>query len=177
MSGPSHSLTVGLAVVVLVIAVAPGGATGRPAAPASAAASVATPHTPDETTRPQRCFPDSGAPIVVGQEGPRMNLSVHTSLFRGLPGPGGVGISATGATERYQIVTLRAGVVFDGVGDPVGFLADPFSRFRTVFDYTLSLPMLSAAPGPETYEQDDPFVRGPTRTADCDAGESRPAES
>lgn len=106
-----------------------------------------------------------------------MNLSVHTSLFRRLPGPGGVGISATGSTERYRIVTLRAGVVFTGVGDPVAFLADPFGRFRTVFDYTLSLPMLSAAPGPETYEQDDPFVQGPTQPADCDAGRSPPSES
>lgn len=177
MSGSTHSLAVSLTVAVLVTAVAPGGATGRPAAPTGDAASVASPHTPDGSIQPQRCFPDSGAPIVVGQEGPRMNLSVHTSLFRGLPGPGGVGISATGSTERHRIVTLRAGVVFDGVGDPVAFLADPFGRFRTVFDYTLSLPMLSAAPGPETYEQDAPFVRGPTRTADCDAGEGRPAES
>ncbi|QZX99920.1 DUF7332 family protein [Halobaculum rubrum] len=34
-----------------------------------------------------------------------------------------------------------------GVDDPEAFLADPFPRFALAFDDTLSLPMLSAAPG------------------------------
>lgn len=164
MSGPSITLRFVVAVLVVVtvvpVGVASVGGDDRPAADPTAG-----------------CFPEAGDPIVVGQEGPRMTLSVHTSLFRVLAEPGGVGLSAVGATERYRIVTLRAGVVFEGVGDPVAFVTDPFDRFHTVFEYTLSLPMLSAAPGPETYEQDEPFVRGPVPTAGCGPNRSGPSES
>jgi hypothetical protein len=108
---------------------------------------------------PEDCFGD-GRDLDVGTEGPTIDISVYTSLFTNLGGTGAFGMSAVGSTGEAEIVDLRTGVVVGGVGDPEAFLADPFSRFALVFDYTLSLPMLAAAPGDTTDEQSEAPVEG-----------------
>ncbi|WP_435127683.1 DUF7332 family protein [Halobaculum sp. D14] len=109
---------------------------------------------------PEDCF-GTGKDLKVGTEGPTIDLTLYTSLFTNLFEGGAFGVSAVGSTGEYRIITLRTGVVFAGVGDdPAAFLSDPFSRFGLAFDYTLSLPMLAAAPGETTYEQSEAPVEG-----------------
>ncbi|WP_435063257.1 DUF7332 family protein [Halobaculum sp. EA56] len=111
------------------------------------------------TAAPEDCFGD-GEDLTVGTEGPTIDVSVYTSLFTNLGGKGAFGFSAVGSTGEAEVVDLETGVVFAGVGDAGDFLADPFSRFALVFDYTLSLPMLDMAPGDSTYEQSEAPVEG-----------------
>jgi hypothetical protein len=103
------------------------------------------------------CFPDDGHELGVGTEGPHIELVVHTSLFSNLGGPGALGVEAVGTTGQYEVVSLRTGAVFAGVGDPETFLADPFSRFGLAFDYRFSLPMLG---GGYDYRLDEAPVTG-----------------
>jgi hypothetical protein len=162
-----HSQSVGRAALValaLSTLAAPAVAAPDPdPGPGPGPSPSATPSTAAAST----CFPTTGTPIVVGREGPRIDLTIHRSLLGTPTDPGALGLEAVGSTTEYRVVALRAGVVFEGVDDPVAFLLDPFARFRVVFAYTLSLPMLAPAPGETTYEQDDPFVRGPVESADC----------
>ena len=122
-------------------------------------AAVAGPLAAPAAAAPGDCFGD-GRDLDVGTEGPTIDMSVYTSLFTDLGGEGAFGLSAVGHTGEAEVVTLRTGVVFGGVGDPGDFLADPFSRFALVFDYRLSLPMLEGAAGESTYEQSDAPVEG-----------------
>ncbi|UIP01051.1 hypothetical protein Hbl1158_06770 [Halobaculum sp. CBA1158] len=122
-------------------------------------AAVGGPAVAPATAAPEDCFGD-GRDLDVGTEGPTIDLSVYTSLFSNLGGEGAFGISAVGSTGEVEVISLRTGVVFAGVGDPGEFLADPFSRFAIAFDYRLSLPMLAAAPGDDTYEQSESPVEG-----------------
>ncbi|QZP37506.1 DUF7332 family protein [Halobaculum magnesiiphilum] len=138
----SHRFPVRVAFALLVSLAAVGGPAVAPAAAA-----------------PEDCFGD-GRDLDVGTEGPTIDLSIYTSLFTNLGGKGALGMSAVGHTGEYEVISLRTGVVFAGVSDPEAFLADPFSRFAIAFDYTLSLPMLSAAPGDSTYEQSEAPVEG-----------------
>ncbi|MFC7098330.1 DUF7332 family protein [Halobaculum marinum] len=118
---------------------------------------------------PGDCFGD-GRDLTVGTEGPTIELTIHTSLFTNLTSAGAFGLSAVGTTGDADIVDLQVGVVFVGVGDVSEFLADPFSRFALVFDYTLSLPMFDAVPGETTYEQADAPVEG-VPEAECSTGD------
>ncbi|GAA0193274.1 hypothetical protein GCM10009000_002710 [Halobacterium noricense] len=122
-------------------------------------AAVGGPAVAPAAATPEDCFGD-GRDLDVGTEGPTIDLSIYTSLFTNLGGKGALGMSAVGHTGEYEVISLRTGVVFAGVNDPEAFLADPFSRFALAFDYTLSLPMLSAAPGDTTYEQSEAPVEG-----------------
>jgi len=122
-------------------------------------AAVGGPAVAPAAAAPEDCFAD-GRDLDIGTEGPTIDVSVYTSLFTNLGGKGTLGMSAIGHTGEFEVISLRTGVVFAGVGDPEAFLADPFSRFALAFDYTLSLPMLSAAPGDTTYEQSEAPVEG-----------------
>lgn len=122
-------------------------------------AAIGGPAVAPAAAAPEDCFGD-GRNLDIGTEGPTIDLSIYTSLFTNLGGKGAIGLSAVGHTGEYEVVSLRTGVVFAGVGDPATFLADPFSRFALAFDYTLSLPMLSAATGGTTYEQSEAPVEG-----------------
>jgi hypothetical protein len=90
-----------------------------------------------------RCFPPGGHDLSVGTEGPRIELTVHASLFSNFGGEGALGIEARGTALNATIVSLRTGVVFEGVGDPGAFLSNPFDAFAVVFDYSLDLPMFA----------------------------------
>ncbi|MFC7069370.1 DUF7332 family protein [Halobaculum lipolyticum] len=114
---------------------------------------------------PDDCFGE-GRDLTIGTEGPTIEVTIHTSLFTNLTTAGAFGMSAVGDTGDAEIVDLRVGVVFVGVGDASEFLADPFSRFGLVFDYTLSLPVFDTVPGETTYEQSEPPVEG-VPEADC----------
>lgn len=92
----------------------------------------------------KRCFPPGGHELGVGTEGPGIAMTVHTSLFSNLGGEGALGLEARGTALNASIISLRTGVVFDGVGDAGAFLSNPFSRFAVVFDYSLDLPMFSS---------------------------------
>lgn len=118
---------------------------------------------------PADCFGD-GRDLDVGTEGPTMDISVYTSLFTNFTGKGALGLSVTGNTGDVQVVSLRTGLVFAGVGNVSSFFADPFSRFAIAFDYTLSLPMLAMAPGDETYTQSEAPVEG-VKQAECSVEE------
>ncbi|MFC7136588.1 DUF7332 family protein [Halobaculum litoreum] len=126
---------------------------------------VAGPLAAPAAAAPEDCF-GQGRDLHVGTEGPTIDLTVHTSLFSNLGRPGALGLSAVGSTGDAEIVDLRVGVAFVGVGDASEFLADPFSRFALVFDYTLSLPMFDTVPGETTYEQSEAPVEG-VPEADC----------
>lgn len=92
----------------------------------------------------KRCFPPGGHKLGVGTEGPGIAMTVHTSLFSNLGGEGALGLEARGTALNASIISLRTGVVFDGVGDAGAFLSNPFSRFAVVFDYSFDLPMFSS---------------------------------
>ncbi|ESP89041.1 DUF7332 family protein [Candidatus Halobonum tyrrellensis] len=90
---------------------------------------------------PEDCF-GSGKDLEIGTEGPTIDATLYTSLFTNLGGKGSFGASFVGSTGEYEVIGLRTGVVFAGVGsDPAAFLGDPFSRFALAFDYRFSLPM------------------------------------
>ena len=106
---------------------------------------------------PEDCF-GPGKDLEIGTEGPRIDTTLYTSLFTNLGGEGSFGASLVGTTGEYQVVRLRTGVVFAGVGsDPVAFLSDPFSYFGLAFDYRFSLPMFGSG---FDYEEHDAPVSG-----------------
>jgi hypothetical protein len=111
----------------------------------------------------ESCFPDEGHRLGIGTEGPHIDLLVHTSLVTNLGGEGVLGLEAVGTTGRSEIVTLRAGVVFAGVGDPTDFLDDPFGHFALAFDYRFRLPMFGSE---FDYRADESPVTG-VPSADC----------
>jgi hypothetical protein len=114
-----------------------------------------------------RCFPPGGHDIQVGGDDPGISLTVHTSLFTNLTGEGALGLEAEGTAMNATIVSLRTGVVFAGVGDVGGFLADPFEAFAVRFDYRFDLPMFAGrAPGDSTYEPTGSPVSG-VDSSDC----------
>lgn len=144
MHRPARSLALPLLLLVATLAI--------PVSPAAA--------------DPADCF-GSDEDLHVGGEGAAIDVSLYTSLFTNLPGEGVFGVSLVGTAGEHRIVTLRAGVVFAGVGDATEFLADPLSRFGLAFDYRFELPMLSAVTGDDyTYEDSDPPV-GSVPEAEC----------
>lgn len=109
----------------------------------------------------ERCFPPGGHELGVGTEGPGIAMTIHTSLFSNLGGEGALGIEARGTALNQTILSLRTGVVFDGVGDAGVFLSNPFDAFAVVFDYSFELPMFSSlGEDRSSYESDGSPVSG-----------------
>nr|WP_129114962.1 hypothetical protein [Halegenticoccus tardaugens] len=72
-------------------------------------------------------------------------------------------MEARGTTGEHRIVSLDAGVLFAGVGDPARFLRYPFDRFALAFRYAFEVPTLPDV----RYESDEVPVVGPVGTAAC----------
>lgn len=114
-----------------------------------------------------RCFPDDGHEFVIGDE-VRIGMTLHLSLFTGPGTPSAVGVELAGSTGDSEIVSLRAGVLFDGIERLGAFVRHPFEPFSLVYDYSFALPMFAEATGEEVgYEEDEPPVSGPVDAADC----------
>ena len=156
-----------VAVVALAAIVGPAGVAAgtvegdaaftAPAGPSESAASDGGP----------QCFSPGGHHVPIGGDGPRIDVVDHTSLFTNLTGGGAFGVEADGRALNRSLLALRAGVLFDGVGDLSSFLDDPLERFAVVYDYRFELPMFAAlgADG-GGYESSGSPVDG-VRTADC----------
>ena len=111
------------------------------------------------------CFPPGGHDIEIGTEGPRIRVTIHSSLFTNLSGPGAFGVEAVGTAGGVDLLTLRAGVLFDGVGRVGAFVADPFSRFSTAFYYRFRLPVFAPYGHGVDYETDRSPVSGVNASA------------
>ncbi|MUV56883.1 hypothetical protein [Halogeometricum sp. CBA1124] len=140
----TRALAAALAVAVLTTAVA---------APVAAQAGG------DDGSEPV-CFPGGGHELDIGTEGPGIAVTVHTSLFTNLTDAGALGMEARGTALNATIIELRTGVVFDGVGPAEEFLANPFSRFAILFDYSFELPMFAGLVDDSSYETDESPVSG-----------------
>ena len=121
------------------------------------AASVPVPVAAAES---RSCFPAGGHDVDVGTEGPGIALTVHTSLFTNLGGPGAFGLEAVGTAGETDVVTLRAGVLFAGTGALGAFLADPFSRFSVPFYYEFQLPVFAPLGHGVDYQTEESPVDG-----------------
>ena len=154
-----------------------------------------TPATPPGP--PARCFPDDGTEFVVGTEGPQVEFTLHTSLLdavvaaetganttnvtntsnvtsdfnatNGTPAPGAFGIEATASTLSDEIVSLQAGVLYEGVDNVTDFLLDPFEPFALAFDYRLRIPAFEGTMADSEYRESDVPVEGPVEEAACSA--------
>jgi hypothetical protein len=126
---------------------------------ATLAAPVAAQSGGDDGSGPV-CFPGGGHELDIGTEGPAIAVTVHTSLFTNLTDVGALGVEARGTALNATIIELRTGVVFDGVGPAEEFLADPFSRFAVLFDYSFELPMFAGMVDESGYETDESPVSG-----------------
>ena len=113
------------------------------------------------------CFPAGGHDVDVGTgaEGAGIAVTVHTSLFTNLGGPGALGLEAVGTTGETDVVTLRAGVLFAGTGRLGAFLADPLSRFSVPFHYEFRLPVFAPYGHGVDYEANESPVGGVNTTA------------
>ena len=114
---------------------------------------------------PESCFPAGGHDLTVGTEGPGIAVTVHTSLFTNLGGPGAFGLEAVGTTGETDVVTLRTGVLFASVGPLGDFLSDPFSRFSVPFHYAFQLPVFAPFGHGVDYESDESPVGGVNASA------------
>ena len=113
------------------------------------------------------CFPGDGYRFDIGTEGPRIVAVLHLSVFTDPLNPGAFGVELSGTALNQSIVSLQAGVRYDGVDGPGQLLADPFAPFEYVFDYRMRLPMFASADvGPSEYESEKPFS-GPVERAEC----------
>ena len=113
------------------------------------------------------CFPGDGRRFDIGNRGPGIVAVVHLSALTDPFNPGAFGVELAGTALNQSIVTLQAGVRYDGVDAPGEFLADPFAPFAYVFDYRLRLPMFSSlGDGATEYESTRPFS-GPVERAEC----------
>ena len=106
------------------------------------------------------CFPTGGHALDIGTEGPGIAVTVHTSLFTNLGGRGALGVEAVGTAGEVDVVTLRTGVLFEGVGEAGAFLSDPLSRFSIPFRYEFRLPMFTPLGHGVDYETDRSPVSG-----------------
>ncbi|SFR47209.1 DUF7332 family protein [Halogeometricum limi] len=145
MRQPSRVVSVALVVLLLVASVAP---------------VTAQSNETDGEAGDGRCFPPGGHELGIGTEGPGIRVTIHTSLFTNLSGPGALGIEASGSALDTTILELRTGVVFDGTGPVLDFLANPFSRFAVLFDYGFELPMFDGMVEESRYESDESPVTG-----------------
>lgn len=195
--GPSGAvltvLVAGLLVVALVAAATPVAA--EPTGPHEAASLA--PASTHPLGHPARCFPDDGAEFVVGTEGPQVRFTLHTSLLSAVvaaetgsnttnvsdtadlnvttnttnatPAPGAFGIEATASTLSDEIVSLQAGVLYEGVDSVTSFLLNPFEPFALAFDYRLRIPAFEGTVADSEYRESDVPVEGPVEEAACSA--------
>ncbi|GGI99234.1 hypothetical protein GCM10008995_06470 [Halobellus salinus] len=107
--------------------------------------------TADAAADDQRCFPDSGRDLTIGDGNPHLNVTVHTSLFTSPSPPSALGIAARGVAVDADIVELRTGVLLERAPERVS--ADAvWDSFVILFDYRLSLPMFADSIDDSTYE-------------------------
>lgn len=159
--------------LALVLAVAPGTAIAAPpTADAAPLAASEVDEAPEANAPPAAapgtatCFSGEGHRFDIGTEGPRIVAVVHLSVLTDPLNPGGFGVELAGTALNRTVVTLQAGVRYDGVDAPGELLADPFAPFAYVFDYRLQLPMFASLDGAAEYESREPFS-GPVERADC----------
>jgi hypothetical protein len=104
--------------------------------------------------------------IVVGEEGPQMELIVDIGLLANFGTAGELGVTTVGtlpaattaeaaATHNETVLRSRFGVDFAGVGDPVAFAANPFSRVTGHWNVTMNLPFDDAPGAAGTYDYRD----------------------
>lgn len=116
------------------------------------------------------CFPGDGYELTIGSEGPQIDAIVHYSLLTNLGAPGSVGIEMAGTTGSQYIITLRTGVLFEGVGDARSFVTDPVSQFSVAFEFDFSLPMFAGATGGDfDYNSDEAPIDRPIGDAVCES--------
>ena len=138
-----------LTCVVVVTAVAPAATPVRAQSDAG----------PTDGTGDQRCFPDGGRDLTIGDGNPHIDVTVHTSLFTSPSPPSALGLAARGVALDADIVQLRTGVLVERV--PGGVSADAvWDSFVILFDYRLSLPMFTDAVDDSMYEPTDGPVSG-----------------
>ncbi|NUE02193.1 hypothetical protein HUB97_06790 [Halorubraceae archaeon YAN] len=116
-----------------------------------------------------QCFPGDGYSITIGSQGPQIDSIVHFSLLTNLGAPGSMGIEMAGTTGDEYIILLRTGVLFEGVGEPTAFLADPMAHFSVAFEFDFSLPMFDGMTdgGDFSYSGDGAPIDAPIGDAVC----------
>lgn len=125
---------------------------------------------PDETAA--ECFPGDGYEFQIGSQGPQIDAIVHLSLLSNLGAPGTLGIEMAGSTASDHILTLRTGVIFEGVDSASNFTADPLAYFSLAFEYDFQLPMFADATGEDfTLEDDGAPFDAPIGDAACSPDE------
>jgi hypothetical protein len=80
---------------------------------------------------------------------------------------GALGIQAAATTGTARVLSLRSGVLFDGVADPVRFVTDPFAPFALAFDYRFTVPAFAGTGVDADYHASDVPVEGPVEEAAC----------
>lgn len=95
-----------------------------------------------ETTPVVNRTNESTVLIRIGDADARMRIEVDLSLFADLPAPGRLGFASAGLLAGERVVGVELGVRFLGVGDPLTFVGNPFSRFTVEARTDLSLPFL-----------------------------------
>lgn len=78
---------------------------------------------------------------------------------------GALGMEAYGVALGQEVVSMRVGVLFDGIDDPWAFLQSPVDAFSVVFHYRFDLPAIFG-PAVDPYELDEAPITG-VKTADC----------
>ena len=92
---------------------------------------------------------ESTVTVRVGEDDARMRIVVDFSLFSNMPAPGRLEFSTAGMLAGERVVAVEMGLSFLGVGDPLTFLGNPFSRFAVDAHSELSLPFLAESPDGE----------------------------
>ncbi len=102
----------------------------------------------------QRCLPDGGQNLTVGDGNPHIDMTLHTSLFTDPSPPSALGLAARGVAVDADIITLRTGVLLSETPDEVstGGILD---SLVVVFDYQFSLPMFAGSIDDTSYEPTD----------------------
>lgn len=137
------------------------------------------------TTHPETCFPPDGVEFVIGTEGPQIELVLHLSLLPALVGgaereavagaheaatpAGALGVEAAATTGDAPVVSLRAGVLFEGGTDLARLVSRPFAPFALAFDYAFTVPAFAGTPADGDYRESDVPVSGPVEEAACSA--------
>lgn len=154
-------------VVALALVLAAGPSPAVATAPAADSSPAVAALSPPVASVNGACFPGDGYRFDIGTEGPRVVAVLHLSILTDPLNPGAFGVELSGTALDQSIVSLQAGVRYDGVDGPGQLFADPFAPFAYVFDYRMRLPMFASADvGPTEYESEKPFS-GPVERAEC----------
>lgn len=171
----SYAVAIGLSIVLVASLAAPVGAMVGAGHDAEIDG-LNSAETGQEVSLPQQqspvgaCFPGDGYELTIGSEGPQIDAIVHYSLLTNLGAPGSVGIEMAGTTGSQYIITLRTGVLFEGVGDAQSFVTDPVSQFSVAFEFDFSLPMFAGVTGGDfDYNSDEAPIDRPIGDAVCES--------